>query len=591
MRCFQFRNMTKKKEIIAEPDIQEMLNMKNIKSKVLAQTLVKLLSLDKVNGVYSKTNNTKGVEFIDAVLHQLKIKFKYSEEDLKNIPKEGPFIVIGNHPYGGIDGLILMSILLKKRPDFKMMVNYMLQQFPEITSNTIAIDPFEREKKSGINIKGIRKSMNLLKEGIPVGIFPAGEVSAFNMQKLRIADKVWHPVAGKMILKSNVRVVPVYFSGHNSLLFNMLGLVNPKLRTAKLPSELFNKNEVIQVRIGKPVSLETIQSFENSELLLKFLRAKTYSLGSALEVKPFFLRPLRKVKSPEEIIAETESKLLAAEVLKLKSKDCFLADYNEMSVLIADAFDIPNVLREISRLREISFREVGEGTNHSYDSDEFDVFYKHLFIWDHKNQKIVGAYRVGEGNALFSRFKKKGFYLNKLFKFNKEFNPIFKSSIELGRSFIVKEYQRSPFPLMLLWKGINEFIKRNPHFKYLIGPVSISNNFSKLSKDLMVQYIINNHFDNKMAKWIAPRKRYKFAHKGEGKELKDTDIKDIKFIDQLIADIEPSHAKIPVLLKKYLSQNAKIIAFNVDPDFNNSLDGLLVLKLDEVPEKTFKMVE
>jgi putative hemolysin len=260
-------------------------------------------------------------------------------------------------------------------------------------------------------------------------------------------------------------------------------------------------------------------------------------------------------------------------------------------VLIANAVDIPNVLREISRLREITFREIGEGTNHSYDSDEFDLYYKHLFIWDTTEQKMVGAYRIGEGDKIFTRFKKKGFYLNELFKFKKEFNPIFRSSLEMGRSFVVKEYQRKPHSLMLLWKGVNEFLKRNEgKYAYLIGPVSISNKFSDLSKDILVDYIYNNHFDNTAREFVKPRKQYKYKHRGEGKKLKQHPVKDIKFLDQLISDIEPDQSKIPVLLKKYLMQNAKIIAFNVDPKFNNSVDGLLVMTLRDVPEETFGMV-
>ena len=280
------------------------------------------------------------------------------------------------------------------------------------------------------------------------------------------------------------------------------------------------------------------------------------------------------------------------EISWLKKVNGLLYSYQQFDVFISGASAIPNILREISRLREITFREIGEGTNLSCDTDEFDLHYKHLFIWDNEGKKIVGAYRIGEGDKLFSRFKKKGFYLNELFKFSKEFNPIFKTSLELGRSFIVKEYQKKPYGLILLWKGINEVINRSGgKYKYLIGPVSISNRFSKLSKDILVDYIIKNHFDKELSEFVKPRKRYKYQHRGEGKNLRNTNLKDIKLVDQIIADIEPDQSKIPVLVKKYLSQNAKIISFNVDPKFNHSLDGLLVMKLDEIPQDTFDMVK
>jgi putative hemolysin len=242
-------------------------------------------------------------------------------------------------------------------------------------------------------------------------------------------------------------------------------------------------------------------------------------------------------------------------------------------------------------LREITFREVGEGTNQSCDTDEYDLNYKHLFIWDETHKKIVGAYRIGLGDVLHRRYKKKGFYLNELFKIHKDFNPVLKNSLELGRSFITKEYQRKPYSLMLLWKGVLSFLKLHPNrYKYLIGPVSISNSFTSLSKDLLVDFIMKNHFNETLAVHVKPRKKYKYQHKGEGAALKDMSKNDIKALDNMIADIELANTKIPILLKKYLKQNAKIIAFNIDPKFNNSLDGFLVMEVSDIPEDTFEMV-
>jgi putative hemolysin len=366
------------------------------------------------------------------------------------------------------------------------------------------------------------------------------------------------------------------------------------LRTAKLPSELFNKkDEKIRVRIGKPISIKTLQEFQDPNDLLRFTRAKTYALGSSLDVKNFFDVDLKSMvfpSEPETIIDETPLELILLDISRANEKDLLLKQDN-FSVFMSGAKHIPNVLREISRLREITFRAVGEGTNKSFDTDEYDIHYKHLFIWDNDAQKIVGAYRIGLGDVLYRRYKKKGFYLNELFKISKDFTPILRNSLELGRSFITMEYQRKPLSLVLLWKGVNAFLKReNYRYKFLIGPVSISNSFSTLSKDLLVDFITRHHFDNELAQYVAPRKRYKFQYEGEAKALRNIETNDIKVLDGMIADIETSNMKIPVLLKKYLKQNAKIIAFNVDPKFNNSLDGFLVMNVEEVPEDTFEMV-
>lgn len=582
-------------ELISKEALVKGLKLQKLKLSSLAPIILKTLQLEKVNKLYANHAEEKGAAFAGEILKELQVDFEYKEEELKNVPQHEPFIVIANHPYGGIDGMMLLKILTQVRPDFKIMANFLLQLIPALKDNFVSVNPFESSSKTGMNISGIKKCLSLLQEGHPIGIFPAGEVSSFKLNTLKVSDKMWNPVVGKMIMKAQVKVVPVYFSGHNSLAFNLLGMVHPALRTAKLPSELFNKGEgKIKIRIGKPVSIKTINEFNDPNELLKFLRAKTYALESSLEVEhKRFINKLKfqKPTVQEPIIEATDTALLEQDINRIKEKD-LLFTHENWKVFISSARFIPNILREISRLREITFREVGEGTNLSCDTDEYDLHYKHLFIWDDEHKKIVGSYRIGMGDILFRRYKKKGFYLNELFKISKEFNPILKQSLELGRSFVAKEYQRKPYSLMLLWKGVNEFLKReNYRYKYLIGPVSISNSFSSLSKDLLVDFIRKHHFDNKLAEYVKPRKRYKYQHKGEGSALREMANDDIKVLDNLIAEIETSQSKIPVLLKKYLKQNARIIAFNIDPKFNNALDGFLVMNIEQVPEDTFELIK
>jgi putative hemolysin len=581
-------------ELISKEAVSKGLKLQKLKLASLAPLIIKALKLEKVNQLYANHADTKGMEFADEILNELQVAYEFNTEELKNIPQHEPFIVVANHPYGGIDGLMLLSILTQARPDFKIMANLILQLIPALKENFVPVNPFETSSKTGINISGIKKCLQALKEGHPIGIFPAGEVSSLKLNTLKISDKLWNPVVGKMILKAQVKVVPVYFSGHNSIAFNLLGLVHPALRTAKLPSELFNKTkEKIQIRVGKPINIKTINEFNDPNELLRFLRAKTYALESSLEIEPQSFISRLKFKKPDEphpIINETSTQLIEQDLAQLP-ENSLLITHDHYKVYIAGARNIPSVLREISRLREITFREVGEGTNQSCDTDEYDLNYKHLFIWDESHKKIVGAYRIGLGDVLHRRYKKKGFYLNELFKIDKDFNPVLKNSLELGRSFITMEYQRKPYSLMLLWKGVLAFLKLHPNrYQYLIGPVSISNSFTSLSKDLLVDFIKKNHFDETLAEHVKPRKKYKYQHKGEGAALKDMSKNDIKALDNMIADIELAHTKIPILIKKYLKQNAKIIAFNIDPKFNNSLDGFLVMEVGDIPEDTFEMV-
>ncbi len=578
-------------DLISEDDFAKALKLEKVKLNLLAPALMRLLKLDEVNEIYSENFEYKGADFAAKMLEKMGVDYEVSESDIANIPKSGPFILIANHPYGGIDGIILMAILGKIRPDIKFLANFLLEQIKPLSELIIAVNPFEELADKSMNIKGVKQILEHLKSS-PIAIFPAGEVSALNLNNLKITDKKWEPAVGKIIAKAGLKVVPVYFSGHNSLAFNLLGLVHPRLRTIKLPSEMFNKSKhKIKLRIGKPIAYKEIEDLDQPKLL-NFLRAKTYALGASEEQKKKFKIDLKKLAKPQEVIPAIPVAALISDLTQLP-EEAKLFYYDNFEVYIADYDALPNIIKEIGRLREITFREVGEGTNRSIDLDEFDKYYKHLFIWDKEANAIAGSYRIGEGDRLFRKFGVNGFYLNQLFKMSKEMYPMIYQSVELGRSFVAKDYQRKPASLMLLWKGINVFIKRQPNrFKYMIGPVSISNSFSNLSKDLLVAYIRHNHWDTKIAKWIEPKKRFSYTSKAEGKNLLlQMHSEDIKLLDNFIGDIEGNQKlKIPVLVKKYLKLNGKIVSFNVDPNFNDSLDGFLIVDIAGIPDEAFDLV-
>ena len=260
-------------------------------------------------------------------------------------------------------------------------------------------------------------------------------------------------------------------------------------------------------------------------------------------------------------------------------------------VYLADAPSIPNIIQEIGRLREITFREVGEGTNKSIDLDKFDAYYHHMFLWDKDEKKIAGAYRMGLGSQIFSKYGIDGFYLQELFRFEQELFPMMSKSIEMGRAFIIKGYQMRPMPLFLLWKGIVHTTIRYPEHKYLIGGVSISNKFSEFSKSLMIEFMKSNYYDPYVAQYIKPKKEYKVKLKDADKDfIFDASKADLNKFDKIIDEVEPGSLRLPVLIKKYVKQNAKVVAFNVDPLFNNAVDGLMYIRIADLPESTVKPV-
>lgn len=573
--------------IITKEEFAKATKLDKLRLPGLASLLMEVMKINDVNETFSKAKHLEGTAFIDRILEIVGIKVQFNEDELKNIPANGAFIAIANHPYGGIEGLVLLKLLCTVRPDAKLMANFILKKIPNLSEYFIAVNPFENVEHSS-SISGIKNTLELLRSGTPIGIFPAGEVSTFKVESQQVTDKLWHPVVGKIISKANVPVVPIYFHGNNGLIFNLLSLIHPTLRTAKLPSELFNKHgHTIKLRIGKPVSASEIPNQSNPAKLLNFLRAKTYALGTGLENEKKIFSPsnLFKIrKNPEEIIAEIAAERIDREVEKLRSEYLVWTE-KQYEVFITPTSKIPNIIKEIGRLREITFREIGEGTNKCIDLDEYDIYYNHLFIWDKEEKLIVGAYRIGKGDEIFYSMGKRGFYTAELFKIKEQFFPVLRQSLELGRSWIRKEYQQKPLPLFLLWKGILKHLLNNPQYKYLIGPVSISNNFSKFSKSLIVNHITKHHFDHELAQYVKPRKRFKVDFSKIDTEALLGSNDSLKGLDSLISEIETSHMKVPVLLRQYIALNAKIVCFNIDPKFSDSLDGFLVLDLEKVPQE------
>lgn len=578
-------------KIITKEDFSKAANLDKLHLPGLASLLMEVMKINEVNEVFQKAEHLQGPTFVDKILQIIGISVEFDEKDLKNIPREGAFIAIANHPYGGIEGLVLLKLLCMVRPDAKLMANFLLKKIPNLSDYFIAVNPFENVEHSS-SISGTKNTLEQLNSGTPIGIFPAGEVSTFKFETQQITDKLWHPVVGKIIAKANVPVVPVYFHGNNGLLFNLLSFIHPTLRTAKLPSEIFNKRgHRIKVRIGKPILPSDISFRNNTTKLLDFLRAKTYALGTGLEneKKIFNPRNIFKIgKTPKPIVDAISPDILKDEISGLQ--DFKVWTEKSYEVYICPTSDIPNIIKEIGRLREITFREVGEGTNKQTDLDEYDIYYNHLFIWDTDTQMIVGAYRIGNGDEIFYSRGKRGFYIAELFKIRDQFYPILRKSLELGRSWIRKEYQLKPLPLFLLWKGILKYLLDNPHYRYLIGPVSISNSFSKFSKSLIVDYISNHHFDHELAQYVRPRKEFKVDFSKIDKDLLMESSESLKDLDSLISEIETTHLKVPVLLRQYIALNAKIICFNIDPKFSDSLDGFLVVDLEKIPAEMLEKI-
>ncbi|MGD9310783.1 MAG: lysophospholipid acyltransferase family protein [Desulfosarcina sp.] len=562
-------------------------------TRLAFRPLARMMAIDAINSWYDDLVNAEcqGTPF-STILGVRDISYQVTADDLAKIPRSGPLVVVANHPFGGLEGIVLGDLLQRVRPDTKILGNYLLQKIEPIRDSIIPIDPFGRKSSVSSNAKTFRTCLRWLKGGNCLVTFPAGEVAHYRFRQHRITDPPWSSHVAAMVRMSGAQVLPIYFPGRNSLLFTVAGLIHPRLRTAMLGRELVAKQaSLVRLFVGQPIAAERIQTYPQDQELIRWLRFKTYFQANRLRTHGFSERLLKKFPKPKisrpgkTLVESVSDSLLAAEVAALPKENRLLT-HKQMAVYVADSEQIPHLLREIGRLREKTFREVGEGTGRSMDVDLFDSYYRHLILWNSERSEVVGAYRMGDTGSILARFGRKGLYTHSLFRFKHGLLQYLTNSLELGRSFIRSKYQRQPNCLSLLWKGIGAYLIRHPQYRILFGPVSISNSYHRVSKHLMVQFLRGRCTIKKLSAYVSPRKPLRQwpnrSMHDIASHLSDGSIDDVSM---LVSEIEDDGKRVPILIKHYLKLNGQFIAFNVDRDFADAIDGLVVVDLMQTDTK------
>lgn len=573
------------RKLIDTKDLRQIFGEESILGFFLAPALMKLMKLDKINKLYDKVADFQGRECLEAFLTEMRITYEIPSIDLANIPKEGPFITVSNHPYGGVDGIILMHILSEERPDLKVIVNYLLSRIKTVENFFLPVNAFDKNVSSRSSIKGIRLAKETLEKGNPLALFPAGEVSHVGPSG-QVEDLPWHTPIVKFIMNAGVPVLPVFFEGHNSARFMRRAKLHPLLQTASLPSEVLNKKgRRISVRIGAPVSVVEQQKYTDYKELGDYLRARTYALAANIEKEDKY----KGLEHAAPIAPPKQHELAVREIEQLPSRNC-LFKINNFAAYFAPYTFIPNIMYEVGRKREEAFRTVGEGTYQPIDLDAFDRNYHHLILWDIDKKVIVGSYRIGMGADLMKRFGVTGFYNSTLFKFGQKFEPVLKQSMELGRAFISNEYRYETIPMMLLFKGLFHIMLRNEDYRYFIGPVSISDWYPKLYQSLIYKYIMEHHSTMAYQDCIYSRTPFKPDFGLVDPDVLLRDVQTPEQLDRLLMRMSNRQYRLPSLVKRYLKLNAKVVLFNIDREFNNSLDGFIVCDVLDVSKEELAMV-
>lgn len=562
---------------------------------VLRNPLERIICLRQVNRVLTQAAaSTDEWSFLSHLLNSLNVHCEFSETEIPRISSRGALVVVANHPFGGLEGVILADLLGKVRRDVKIMANYLLQPVTVLQNLFIYVDPFGTKRSVHANLSGLREVLAWLKQGGVVGVFPAGMVSHLSWPKLKVTDPAWNRNVARLIKRSRADVLPVFFDGHNSPLFQCLGLVHPRLRTALLPREFLNKKDkVIRVKIGQAIAHERLSTLGDDDKIMAYLRLRTYMLRESISAgdgragRFHLTRPFRKTL-PEAIIPSPEAATIIREVKALPSSQ-ILVHSRPYLVGYGYAPQIPNLLQEIGRLREVTFRQVREGTGKSIDLDRFDAHYLHLFLWEQERQEVIGAYRLGPTDRIISGLGGRGLYTATLFDYHQRFLAEINPGLELGRSFVRLEYQKNYQALLLLWKGIAQFVVRHPHYRLLFGPVSISNEYHDFSQGLLATWLSMHTFLPELARFVKPKTPLIFKkYREQDLRLALAGTQKVEELSELLADVDPGRHGVPILLKQYLKLGGKLLGFNRDPNFSQVLDGLILVDLTLTPPQVLQ---
>jgi len=553
--------------------------------RAIQRILVRALRIGELESIYDLLRSmTDSQPFPERLLALLSISYRASDVELRRIPQTGPVLVIVNHPFGILEGAVLASLLGRIRADLRFLGNRILMRVPEIRNLVIPLETNSGCDAVVSNSRALKKALDHLSAKGLLILFPAGEVSHFQWKMKAISDPQWGPTSAWIVevaarLGICVPVIPMYFSGANSALFHVMGMLHPGFRTALLCRELLNKRgRSVEVRIGSTVRPEKLLAISDESDRIRYLRWRTYLLAGLGQYKPRTRLGLRRrieTKCGMESVAEAQpSTALAGEIATLDP----LVKAGELEVYLTTAGRVPSVLHELGRLREVTFRAAKEGTGKPLDIDSFDATYLHLFVWNPRRQEIIGAYRM----AATDRVSHGGLYTAALFGYRREFLDWLGAALELGRSFIRQEYQRSFAPLLLLWKGIGRFISQNPRYKMLFGPVSISNRYHALSRELMVSFLEQRA---SVANFAGHRDVRGYTVRGVHRPICPQSGFDIEDLSAVISDVEQDQSGVPVLLRHYLKLGGRLLGFQIDRKFSDALDGLILVDLTKTEPK------
>lgn len=554
--------------------------------------LAPLLRLRPFQNAYSKAiHNPSEDDLWTKVLAELNTQLYISPEDLNRIPKTGGVVIVANHPHGIMDGVILGSLMHRVRSDFKIIMNE-ATSMPHLDESLYFVAIFGSAKENAKkNMQIMRDAMQWLTDGHAIVVFPAGEISAIKKYNEKFAaDNIWSSNILRLSLRTNSPVLPLCIVGQNDSLFLKSGLLHPVFRTiqiGRVTNHLFG--ETMSVRAAHPISVKLLELLADDEKRIDFIRNHTYALQARENNSPrVFATALNEVMHTnisQQELADIFDLLLSIPEFQVRNNNSYsVFIFNQQQLIDKNpeyASIFAKIKDEIGRLRELTFREVGEGSGFARDLDRFDEYYSHLTLWDKQEKRLIGAYRIAFTNEVIPKYGIDGLYTSTQFDFNPELFKALGQSAEVSRAFIIKDYQKSPVSLSMLLGSMSQVLAQSG-IRSFFGVVSMSNDFQAISKKLMMDYLMKEYAHTEFSKWVSAKNPPQFnlqMSQLEWQRILNT-VNSLSLLNTLVQSIETDGKSIPPLIPIYMSLTGRIAAFDYDVAFN-SMDGLLVIDLQK----------
>jgi putative hemolysin len=534
-------------------------------SRPVVELLRRIACEERINRELATFPRAQGFAFVRRVLEHLDFGYEVANTDREHIPAEGPLVVVANHPLGALDALALLDLIGSVRRDVRIFANDMLGQFEPLKELLLPVDVVGGRAEVG----SVREAFRALERGEALIVFPAGEVSRIRPSGVR--DRRWSPSFVRFVRKTAAPVLPVHLGGHNSATFYGVSMLAKPLATLLLPREMFGHRGLrIRISVGRPVPPESLaEAAGDARKLAQRMRRHVYRLAKR---RPPLFAAFTPVAHPENA-AEVAAELARARVLGATS--------DGKRVLLVEGAADGAAMREIGRLRELTFRKVGEGTGMKRDLDRYDAHYRHIVLWDAEKVQICGAYRLAEGGRILDEQGLEGLYTSSLFSFAERARPILAEGIELGRSFVHPAYWGSR-SLDYLWQGIGAYLKAHPRIRYLFGPVSISAQLPLAAREWIVAYH-RRYFGDREGLARARNPFVVGAEIAQRAEEAFAGLDAAAAARRLKEELAALGATLPTLYRQYVDlcepEGIRFLDFGVDPDFGGCVDGLIVVDL------------